>query len=80
MQPPQKKKPPLVGELENLLNSPVIVVLKDGRIVKGTLRAFDPGHLNIVLYGVTEQFADVEKKYTKMIIRGDSIEYIASHE
>ena len=74
----QKKKPLIIVELENLLNTPIVVVLKDGRVIKGTLRAFDPSHLNIVLYGVTEIVGDIEKKYAKMIIRGDSIEYIAS--
>ena len=57
----QKKKPLIIVELENLLNTPIIVVLKDGRVIKGTLRAFDPSHLNIVLYGVTEIIGDVEE-------------------
>ena len=78
MPKPQRRKSKLVSELESMLNSSVIILLKDGRLIKGTLKAFDSMHLNLVIYGVTEIYHDIEKKYSKMIIRGDSIEFLAS--
>ena len=75
--PPVKKKPPIIKELESLLNTPVIVKLKNGKVMKGTLKAFEPAHMNIVLYGVSEIYEDNERKFEKVLIRGDSIEYIA---
>jgi small nuclear ribonucleoprotein (snRNP)-like protein len=76
MQRRQRRKTLLQQELESMLNSAVVVVLKNGKTLTGTLKAFDPMHLNIVLYSAKEQLGGFEAKYSKLVIRGDSIEYI----
>ena len=60
-----------------MLDSEVVVMLKNGRILQGTLKAYDPLHLNVVLYNAREQAVSGEIRYSRLVIRGDSIEFIA---
>ncbi len=63
--------------LSGVLNSPIIVKLKDGREFRGNLQGYDM-HLNLVLDD-TEEISDEKniKKYGTMIIRGDNVIYIS---
>jgi|GEM_PF-4824337 len=77
-QQPVRRKPPFIVELEGMLGTKVFVKLKSGRVVVGTLKAFEPVHMNIVLVGAVELFEGSEQDHEKIIIRGDSIEYIST--
>ncbi|VUT23891.1 MAG: Putative snRNP Sm-like protein [Candidatus Methanolliviera sp. GoM_oil] len=63
--------------LSSVLNSPIIVKLKDGREFRGNLQGYDM-HLNLVLDD-TEEIKDGKnvKKYGTMIIRGDNVIYVS---
>jgi len=63
--------------LNSVLNSPIIVKLKDDRELRGNLQGYDM-HLNLVLEN-TEEIKDGKsiEKYGTMIIRGDNVIYIS---
>ena len=50
----------------------ITVELKDNRVFKGKLKAFD-GHLNLVLFESFEEIEGEKKETGDMIIRGDAI-------
>lgn len=50
----------------------ITVELKDDRIFKGKLKAFD-GHLNLVLFEACEVIEGKEIETGDMIVRGDAI-------
>jgi len=50
----------------------ISVELKDNRVFKGKLKAFD-GHLNLVLFEASEEIKGEEVETGDMIIRGDAI-------
>jgi small nuclear ribonucleoprotein len=59
--------------LTESLGSFVLVKLKGGREVRGTMKSFDQ-HLNLVLENAEELIADKEaKKLGTIIVRGDNV-------
>ncbi|MGB3943574.1 MAG: LSm family protein [Methanothrix sp.] len=63
--------------LNESLNGPVIVKLKDGRAFRGELQGYDI-HMNLVLDN-TEEIKDgeVSKKLGTVVVRGDNVVYIS---
>ena len=63
--------------LNESLNGPVIVKLKDGRVFRGELQGYDI-HMNLVLEK-TEEVAEgaVARKIGTVIVRGDNFVYIS---
>ncbi len=63
--------------LNESLNGPVIVKLKDGRVFRGELQGYDI-HMNLVL-DKTEEVAEgaVARKMGTVIVRGDNVVYIS---
>jgi small nuclear ribonucleoprotein len=63
--------------LNESLNGPVIVKLKDGRVFRGELQGYDI-HMNLVL-DKTEEVAEgaVARKIGTVIVRGDNVVYIS---
>jgi len=62
--------------LGELLDQEVLVRLKNGLEIRGTLRAFDM-HINIVLDNAEFTDGDVERKFKKMFLRGDMILFVS---
>ncbi len=62
--------------LGELLDQPVLVRLKNGLEIRGTLKAFDI-HINVVLDNAEFGDGDVEKKFKKLFLRGDMILFIS---
>jgi len=58
--------------LGELLDQQVLVRLKNGLEIRGTLRAFDM-HINLVLDNAEFEDGDVERKFKKIFLRGDMI-------
>ncbi|HDH40841.1 MAG TPA: small nuclear ribonucleoprotein [Candidatus Altiarchaeales archaeon] len=58
--------------LGELLDQQVLVRLKNGLEIRGTLRAFDM-HINLVLDNAEFEDGDVERKFKKLFLRGDMI-------
>lgn len=63
--------------LQQNLHKPVLVEMKGGRALRGTLDAFDQ-HLNVVLSGAEEVGAAPTTPRTGLtLLRGDSIVFIS---
>ena len=62
--------------LGELLDNPVLVRLKNGIEVRGTLKAFDI-HINLVLDDAEFTDGDVEKKFKTLFLRGDMILFVS---
>jgi small nuclear ribonucleoprotein len=62
--------------LGELLDQQVLVKLKNGLEIRGTLKAFDI-HINIVLNNAEFQDGDVDKKFKKLFLRGDMILFVS---
>lgn len=62
--------------LGDLLGKDVLVKIKNGMEISGKLQAFDM-HINIVLSDAKYRDGDIDKKFEKMFIRGDTIILIA---
>jgi len=62
--------------LGELLDQQVLVRLKNGIEVRGTLRAFDI-HINLVLDNAEFAEGEVERKFKKMFLRGDMILFVS---
>jgi small nuclear ribonucleoprotein len=63
--------------LNESLNKPVLVKLKDGRAFRGELQGYDI-HMNLVL-DKAEEMAEgtVVRNVGSMIVRGDNVVYIS---
>jgi len=63
--------------LNESLNRPVIVKLKDGRAFRGELQGYDI-HMNLVLDDTEEiSDGDVTRKLGTVVVRGDNVVYIS---
>jgi len=62
--------------LGELLDSEILVRLKNGIEVRGKLKAFDI-HLNLVLEDASFKEDDVERKFKRLFIRGDMILFVS---
>ena len=66
--------------LNQAKNGAVVVELKNGNTVRGTLRAFDI-HLNVVLDDAEElKDGEVTRKLGRILIRGDTVTIIMPTE
>lgn len=62
--------------LGEAVDKEVVVKIKNGMEIYGKLKAFDI-HVNVVLENARFKDGDVEKKFSKMFIRGDTIIFIS---
>lgn len=62
--------------LNELLEKEILVRLKNGFEITGTLKAFDI-HINIVLENAKFKEGDIERKFKKMFVRGDMIVFVS---
>jgi len=63
--------------LNNSLNKPVIIRLKGGTELRGTMTAYDV-HMNIVLQDAEQlENGEVKRKLGTMLVRGDSIVFFS---
>ena len=66
--------------LDNSLNKSVMIKLKGGAEIRGIMTAYDV-HLNIVLENAEQlENGEVKRKLGRMLIRGDSIVFLAPSE
>jgi small nuclear ribonucleoprotein len=63
--------------LNSALNKPVIIRLKGGTELRGTMTAYDV-HMNIVLQDAEQlENGEVKRKLGTMLVRGDSIVFFS---
>ncbi|MBD3260883.1 MAG: small nuclear ribonucleoprotein [Candidatus Altiarchaeales archaeon] len=62
--------------LGDQLDQRVLVRLKNGMEVNGTLKAFDI-HINLVLEDAEFKDGEVSKKFSRTFLRGDMILFVA---
>ncbi len=62
----------IVRELNHLLDKEVIVEFKDGKKLKGILKAVDPGSLNLVLGDIVIG----RDEYSRVVFSGDQVKAI----
>ncbi len=58
--------------LEKTLNKKISLVLKDGRVLEGTLTGFDD-YMNMVLEDSEESFNDERRRLGTIILRGNNV-------
>ncbi|MFH1403811.1 MAG: LSM domain-containing protein [Candidatus Altiarchaeota archaeon] len=61
--------------LGELLDNQVLIRLKNGIEMRGTLKAFDQ-HINVVLEEAEFEDNEVSKKFKRLFLRGDMILFI----
>jgi len=61
--------------LGEMVDNPVLVRLKNGLEIRGTLKAFDI-HINLVLEDAEFTDGEVARKFKKLFIRGDMILFV----
>ncbi|ABO34752.1 LSm family protein [Methanococcus maripaludis] len=57
------------------INTNVTVFLKDGKVVKGRLKAYDL-HMNVALENAKIE-NDEEKEFPMLVVRGDNVLYVS---
>lgn len=68
------KKP--LDALNEWINTPVLIRQKGGREFTGVLKGYDV-HMNVVLENAEEIRNEETKKYTSLVLRGDTIVYVS---
>ncbi|KAA0010540.1 MAG: RNA-binding protein [Thermoplasmata archaeon] len=61
-----------IDVLQKSLNQKMILLLKDGRVLEGTLSGYDE-HMNLVLEDTEERMEETRKKLGTVIIRGSNV-------
>ncbi|RLF52203.1 MAG: RNA-binding protein [Thermoplasmata archaeon] len=61
-----------IDVLQKSLNQKMILLLKDGRMLEGTLSGYDE-HMNLVLEDTEERMEETRKKLGTVIIRGSNV-------
>jgi small nuclear ribonucleoprotein len=61
--------------LGELMGQQILVRLKNGLEIRGTLRAFDI-HINLVIENAEFRDGDVDRKFKKIFLRGDMILFV----
>ena len=62
--------------LGGLLGKEVLVRLKNGMEIRGTLKAFDI-HINLVLADAKFEDGEVDRKFNSLFLRGDMILFVS---
>ncbi len=63
--------------LTTAIGKNILVKLKNGMEIRGTLEAYDP-HLNLSINGAEElEGGEVKKKLGSLLVRGDTIVYVS---
>ena len=65
-----------LDSLNELKEEEVLIRLKNGLEVRGTLKAFDI-HINVVLENAQFTEDEVERKFKKIFLRGDMILFVS---
>jgi len=58
--------------LEKSLNQKLILLLKDGRVIEGSLTGYDE-YMNMVLEGVEETHDENKRRLGTIILRGNNV-------
>jgi small nuclear ribonucleoprotein len=58
--------------LEKSVNQKLSLLLKDGRVIDGTLAGYDE-YMNMVLNEVEETYNDTKKRLGTIILRGNNV-------
>lgn len=61
--------------LGELMGQQILVRLKNGLEIRGTLKAFDI-HINLVIENAEFKEGDVDRKFKKIFLRGDMILFV----
>jgi small nuclear ribonucleoprotein len=61
--------------LGELMGQQILVRLKNGLEIRGTLRAFDI-HINLVIENAEFRDGEVDKKFKQFFLRGDMILFV----
>jgi small nuclear ribonucleoprotein len=61
--------------LGELMGQQILVRLKNGLEIRGTLRAFDI-HINLVIENAEFRDGEVDRKFKKFFLRGDMILFV----
>jgi len=61
-----------IDVLQKSLNQKMILLLKDGRMLEGTLSGYDE-HMNLVLEDTEERMEETRKNLGTVIIRGSNV-------
>lgn len=61
-----------IDVLQKSLNQKMILLLKDGRVLEGTLSGYDE-HMNLVLEDTEERTEEIRRKLGTVIIRGSNV-------
>jgi len=61
--------------LGELMGQQILVRLKNGLEIRGTLRAFDI-HINLVIENAEFHEGEVDRKFKKIFLRGDMILFV----
>lgn len=62
----------IVRTLDDCVDKEIVIKLRDGRIIQGTLQAFDQ-QMNLILINTKDTTEENAKNLDKILLRGDNI-------